>query len=83
MKYARFSVSAISLAIGLSLGGVAQAEKQAKHLHKNKHRAKNVILTIAGYPTRGNPILGKVVGNDSAGNANPHAQLAEGGHCRH
>lgn len=26
------------------------------------------VFTIAGYPTRGNPILGKVVGNDSAGN---------------
>ena len=59
MKQTRFSVSAIALAIGLSLGGVAQAEspqqwyrdgaqavKQAKHLHKNKHRAKNVILFV-------------------------------------
>ncbi len=26
------------------------------------------VFTIAGYPTRGNPILGKVVSNDSAGN---------------
>jgi len=26
------------------------------------------VFTLAGYPTRGNPILGKVVGNDSAGN---------------
>jgi alkaline phosphatase len=25
------------------------------------------VLTIAGYPTRGNPILGKVVGNDTRG----------------
>lgn len=25
------------------------------------------VFTIAGYPTRGNPILGKVVGNDSRG----------------
>lgn len=25
------------------------------------------VFTIAGYPTRGNPILGKVVGNDSSG----------------
>lgn len=25
------------------------------------------VFTIAGYPTRGNPILGKVVGNDSTG----------------
>jgi len=37
------------------------------------------VFTIAGYPTRGNPILGKVVGNDSAGNANPYAQLAKDG----
>lgn len=27
------------------------------------------VFTIAGYPTRGNPILGKVVGNDNSGNA--------------
>ena len=26
------------------------------------------VMTMAGYPTRGNPILGKVIGNDSAGN---------------
>ena len=25
------------------------------------------VFTIAGYPTRGNPILGKVVGNDDSG----------------
>jgi alkaline phosphatase len=25
------------------------------------------VFTIAGYPTRGNPILGKVIGNDNAG----------------
>jgi alkaline phosphatase len=28
------------------------------------------VLTMAGYPTRGNPILGKVIANDSSGN--PH-----------
>ena len=27
------------------------------------------VFTIAGYPTRGNPILGKVVGNDSFGDS--------------
>lgn len=26
------------------------------------------VFTIGGYPTRGNPILGKVIGNNSAGN---------------
>jgi len=26
------------------------------------------VMTMAGYPTRGNPILGKVIGNDSFGN---------------
>ena len=25
------------------------------------------VMTMAGYPTRGNPILGKVIGNDSSG----------------
>ena len=34
-------------------------------------------FTIAGYPTRGNPILGKVVGNDSAGNPRSTPSLAE------
>ncbi|MCH9690544.1 MAG: alkaline phosphatase [Gammaproteobacteria bacterium] len=29
------------------------------------------VMTIAGYPTRGNPILGKVIGNDKHGNPNP------------
>lgn len=37
------------------------------------------VLTIAGYPTRGNPILGKVVGNDDAGNPRAEPVLdAEG-----
>ncbi|WP_444923875.1 alkaline phosphatase [Microbulbifer sp. DLAB2-AF] len=37
------------------------------------------VMTIAGYPTRGNPILGKVISNDSSGEAeNAHA-LAEDG----
>lgn len=34
-------------------------------------------LTIAGYPTRGNPILGKVKGNDSGGHALTHPNLDE------
>ncbi len=34
------------------------------------------VFTIAGYPTRGNPILGKVVGNDSKGNPEPGFSLA-------
>ncbi len=37
------------------------------------------VFTMAGYPTRGNPILGKVVGNDSAGNAKSSEQLAADG----
>jgi len=35
------------------------------------------VFTIAGYPTRGNPILGKVVGNDNEGNPNDAPQLAK------
>jgi alkaline phosphatase len=37
------------------------------------------VFTIAGYPTRGNPILGKVVGNDRAGNPKTTAVLASDG----
>lgn len=37
------------------------------------------VFTIAGYPTRGNPILGKVVTNDSAGNSKGVPQLANDG----
>lgn len=37
------------------------------------------VFTIAGYPTRGNPILGKVVGNDKSGTAKADVQLAKDG----
>lgn len=37
------------------------------------------VFTIAGYPTRGNPILGKVIGNDSAGDPMSDVELAEDG----
>ncbi len=37
------------------------------------------VFTIAGYPTRGNPILGKVIGNDSAGNPKNEPTLAKDG----
>jgi alkaline phosphatase len=37
------------------------------------------VFTITGYPTRGNPILGKVVGNDRAGNPKTTAVLASDG----
>jgi len=36
-------------------------------------------FTIAGYPTRGNPILGKVVGNDERGEPLDQPQLAADG----
>ncbi len=34
------------------------------------------VFTMAGYPTRGNPILGVVVGNDAAGNPESEPKLA-------
>ncbi len=34
------------------------------------------VFTIAGYPTRGNPILGKVIGNDSSGLPEAEPELA-------
>jgi len=37
------------------------------------------VLTMAGYPTRGNPILGLVVGNDNRGNAQDKPYKAEDG----
>jgi alkaline phosphatase len=35
------------------------------------------VFTMAGYPTRGNPILGKVVSNDSAGNPGTSPDLMD------
>lgn len=37
------------------------------------------VLTMAGYPTRGNPILGKVVENDGAGRPQSTPTLADDG----
>ena len=37
------------------------------------------VFTIAGYPTRGNPILGKVIGNDKHGKAKTEPELAADG----
>jgi alkaline phosphatase len=37
------------------------------------------VFTIGGYPTRGNPILGKVIGNDSAGNPEQSETMAADG----
>ena len=37
------------------------------------------VITMAGYPTRGNPILGQVVANDSRGHASDSPQLADDG----
>jgi len=37
------------------------------------------VFTMGGYPTRGNPILGKVIGNDSSGNPEPGYKLAKDG----
>ena len=34
------------------------------------------VFTIAGYPTKGNPILGHVIGNDAAGNSTGQLSLA-------
>ncbi|USD21430.1 alkaline phosphatase [Microbulbifer variabilis] len=35
------------------------------------------VMNMAGYPTRGNPILGKVIGNDDSGAPNQAVSLAE------
>ncbi len=37
------------------------------------------VFTIAGYPTRGNPILGKVIGNDEHGEAKDSFSMAADG----
>jgi len=37
------------------------------------------VFTMGGYPTRGNPILGLVVGNDTTGKANTEPARAEDG----
>jgi len=63
-----------SKAIQLALDATNQNETliivTADHSH---------AFTIAGYPTRGNPILGKVIGNDKQGKAKQKPELdAEG-----
>ena len=37
------------------------------------------VFTIAGYPTRGNPILGKVLGNDNRGEPRSNFSMADDG----
>ncbi len=37
------------------------------------------VFTIAGYPTRGNPILGKVLGNDNRGEPKSNFSMADDG----
>jgi len=37
------------------------------------------VMTVAGYPTRGNPILGKVIGNDGSGAPKEKPELAADG----
>jgi alkaline phosphatase len=37
------------------------------------------VFTMAGYPTRGNPILGKVIGNDESGEPESRPKLARDG----
>ncbi len=37
------------------------------------------VFTLAGYPTRGNPILGKVMGNDKRGEASNEYSVAKDG----
>lgn len=37
------------------------------------------VMTVAGYPTRGNPILGKVIGNDNSGAPKTTPEIAADG----
>ena len=37
------------------------------------------VMTMAGYPTRGNPILGKVISNDASGNPQAEYELDNNG----
>ena len=63
---------------------IAMAEAVKTALHKTSLKDTLIIVTadhshvftIAGYPTRGNPILGKVVSNDSTGEPKAQPELA-------
>ena len=72
--YALSEVQEFNHAIEVALAKVDLAETLILVTADHSH-----VFTIGGYPTRGNPILGLVHGNDLRGNPNVQPELADDG----
>ena len=72
--YALADTQELSRAVEAALGAVDLSETLILVTADHSH-----VFTMAGYPTRGNPILGLVVGNDEHGHAEDTPELAKDG----
>jgi len=72
--YAMLETQEFNRAIEVALGKVDLDDTMILVTADHSH-----VFTIAGYPTRGNPILGLVVGNDDSGEPNNSPTLADDG----
>lgn len=72
--YALADTQELSRAVQAALDAVDLSETLILVTADHSH-----VFTMAGYPTRGNPILGLVVGNDEHGHAEETPELAKDG----